>query len=927
MLVWKIKNKIKKMKIKNKNKIKGITIIATFMLMILLASIIPATFVFAGGKGEPSYNTDCEITLSSLPPYSVKESVKITVDVITEQDKVKKVRVYFVKPGEKFKPGDLLFDLNKAIGIANQYNKNNAFLPKKGGNYMLVANLYDGIGFREENILGNCAISIYVNCKIGEDDSCAPGTICEPDTPIGSTGKETKCDPDAGKGTTDLPDDEDKMLDNIKIIAPLFMPRFKGLPPTFEFQDIFKKEEKIKKDITMSKNPKDLLTDEEKEAEKKLTDEQKKAKTNKEKALAVVDPIDRFFTIVSAIRGVWVGWVLARKAGTCDVEEPWTDDKSVCSSCNDVGMFCTAERCRILGTSCKPAPTEDEDRVVCVKAECLTSGRPKVTNIDAEAYVDLSSGPVKKASITVSGYLNTEGGIEISDWKNGGDYEIPWDVTKMIIDIKTQAQSEQTDPPVTQCRWSYEKSQGYDTMESFDIETFAEDHTLTLDINGLATNQDYVVWIKCKDVCGAVPAPEENPYWIKFKIAEEPDWVAPCYPNLPTAHENGKCFIDPYNVYVPADLHTQEVKFWLDEKGSCRYSTSYETDVPNFTTVWDDMHEFNEIVSPIIKQGVTAAGCFDNLECLGYEIGSSEYDKCTHCNTFLNLDDGLRIDLTLTQEELQIIDPTLSQEEIQDILDLMDMFGYTGEVGMFRLMIVCQDEQHNEAEPYFYTLLTMPPYDLVIEQPMDPLEDEYDLHPPINVTTSHDTECKYAVQNLSGSTVKAPPWDDMTFIDDNYATEHLGNIIEELIGLQNGKKYKFWAKCHDEGRLEVENHTEFTILKDVLAPIVIRMYHASDTTYGAFGDNLVIETNEEAECVYGTSKDIKCKFNFSDGTAFTKDTEGFLHSAYWQLDNLYYIKCKDKWGNYPGRDTGQSTPKSDGPYCTTIINPYEVPAI
>ena len=101
------------------------------------------------------------------------------------------------------------------------------------------------------------------------------------------------------------------------------------------------------------------------------------------------------------------------------------------------------------------------------------------------------------------------------------------------------------------------------------------------------------------------------------------------------------------------------------------------------------------------------------------------------------------------------------------------------------------------------------------------------------------------------------------------------------------------------------------ILKDETTPQVIRMYSAMDYLY--------VETNEESDCVYGTSSSIACSYNFSDGSEMV-GTLQFIHSAPWQLGHLYYIKCKDKWDNYPGG-------REDAPICTIIISPYEVPTM
>jgi succinate dehydrogenase/fumarate reductase-like Fe-S protein len=152
----------------------------------------------------------------------------------------------------------------------------------------------------------------------------------------------------------------------------------------------------------------------------------------------------------------------------------------------------------------------------------------------------------------------------------------------------------------------------------------------------------------------------------------------------------------------------------------------------------------------------------------------------------------------------------------------------------------------------------------------------------------------------------------MWAIDEEFAILHQGKHNETLNGSKEGMLYTMWARCRDTWHIEAIDSTRFYVLLDEQKPIIIRMYH--DITVG---DYLIIETDEESECVYGTSDTIKCAYNFSDGSAFTT-SDMYLHAAYWQLSSLYYIKCKDKWNNYPGKS-------SNANQCTAVINPYEVP--
>lgn len=146
----------------------------------------------------------------------------------------------------------------------------------------------------------------------------------------------------------------------------------------------------------------------------------------------------------------------------------------------------------------------------------------------------------------------------------------------------------------------------------------------------------------------------------------------------------------------------------------------------------------------------------------------------------------------------------------------------------------------------------------------------------------------------------------MSAVDEGMNTEHEGNTTELAPA-----NYTLYIRCRDAGGLEQRGLVKFKVLLDNVAPIAIRLYKWEDFLY--------LETNELSECVYGNDAGIGCKYNFSDGNEMVGDMQ-YIHSAPWSLEHNYYIKCKDKWDNYPGGRTNSSI-------CTTIISPYELPTL
>ena len=111
-------------------------------------------------------------------------------------------------------------------------------------------------------------------------------------------------------------------------------------------------------------------------------------------------------------------------------------------------------------------------------------------------------------------------------------------------------------------------------------------------------------------------------------------------------------------------------------------------------------------------------------------------------------------------------------------------------------------------------------------------------------------------------------------------------------------------RCTDEGGNIAEDVINFEIDVDRETPIVVRNYY--DT------NNLRIITNEKAECVYTTNKNVGCNYVFPDGETMT-NIGGTSHYTPWEPNKKYYIKCKDEYGNQPMPQT----------QCSVVVSAFE----
>jgi len=113
-------------------------------------------------------------------------------------------------------------------------------------------------------------------------------------------------------------------------------------------------------------------------------------------------------------------------------------------------------------------------------------------------------------------------------------------------------------------------------------------------------------------------------------------------------------------------------------------------------------------------------------------------------------------------------------------------------------------------------------------------------------------------------------------------------------------------KCIDMAENSAEKTIGFSVAIDTDAPIVTRAYKN--------GGNMVIVTDEDAKCSYQKSVAMKtnyCDFAYAGGEMM--QDSGEIHSTPFDSNFIYYIKCKDNYGNENG-------------VCATIVKGVELTA-
>ena len=119
------------------------------------------------------------------------------------------------------------------------------------------------------------------------------------------------------------------------------------------------------------------------------------------------------------------------------------------------------------------------------------------------------------------------------------------------------------------------------------------------------------------------------------------------------------------------------------------------------------------------------------------------------------------------------------------------------------------------------------------------------------------------------------------------------NAIEHKQNLNLGTgAYNYQFRCVDFGGNAAQANTSFNVYVDTTPPLITRAYHDSAN------NALKIVTNENAACVYSLNS---CNYNFNEGVAllYVNPSQKKNHYAEWQPNFVYYLKCRDLFGNEP----------------------------
>jgi hypothetical protein len=145
-----------------------------------------------------------------------------------------------------------------------------------------------------------------------------------------------------------------------------------------------------------------------------------------------------------------------------------------------------------------------------------------------------------------------------------------------------------------------------------------------------------------------------------------------------------------------------------------------------------------------------------------------------------------------------------------------------------------------------------------------------------------------------------------TGANDSYISMFETNSFRHKQTLQlTSGDYTFYFMCTDLGGNSANASTSFSVYSDREPPRVARIYKEE-------GTGLKVVTNEDAECTYSLSS---CNFVFAEGLKLVYTNPSIKTNSYaeWKANTVYYIKCRDMYGNEPNPNE-----------CSVIARPVDV---
>ncbi len=513
--------------------------------------------------------------------------------------------------------------------------------------------------------------------------------------------------------------------------------------------------------------------------------------------------------------------------GSCKPEEPYYNSDH-CEECGGAeGQFyCTKQRCDILGGAagyCRWEAKGDgtEDGVCLPVADPSDVTPPKIKKIKLEMY-DQNGAFVGEREVE-NGPLETQ--------------EFSWeDAVTVKLNLTTNEESK--------CAYGFEHGKEFFNDEGNVINgvtslngRFTKDHEVEFNLTAAQKSSgEVVVYLKCMDVNGAQQDANNDDYYVKIHVGEEPDYVPPEIVRTDPAE----------SVFLPEGTNGVEFSLIVRDKdgvSECKYSPGNVTN-------------YEELGNLFSKTGSTACEGSVGRDCDVFKA-----------NLVFSEGEGLSASFGVGA-------------------------GYGENATVYTYSLGCKDSYGN-ANVMNYGFTVYPGYDFNITYPTEGAR-IYDNDPVINLSVDVPVYCRYKVDDavnwtkLNGGI--GQPW----------YRESIGPLSASVSGVQHrlavrcidqgnnliDKSVDFFVMSDADSPKVVRVYTRGDI--GLGGKLYVEFDEEAECKYST--ENLDFDFEDE---------DVSLMNAVPPGITVGDRSLSKLNSLVWEVSK-YYIRCRDKWGNEEG---------------------------
>jgi hypothetical protein len=384
------------------------------------------------------------------------------------------------------------------------------------------------------------------------------------------------------------------------------------------------------------------------------------------------------------------------------------------------------------------------------------------------------------------------------------------------------------------------ESNSYTLNHTFEINVPSLDQLSVYDIEGDIIERigDGIMYVRCQNTWEKYNHEE---YRVNFCISSEPDGTAVDHSQTVTNPEQGS-----YLAYGENELYFQ---MWINEPAECRYSSS-----PNIP--YESMENSMTCRTNLNDEGFYGWPCEASFE--GLTNGENNiYIKCK--------------DQPWISEEDYEGDRTEENRQVNTEDFVFTVYNSESELFLNNFLIYT-------LEPEFDSGLMSSGETTEIYSGFQPLSVELEATTSGGMQNTGEASCKWG-SSLEGS---------RTLMEETFSSAHKQTMTPRLQG-----QHVVYVECEDEAGNTAQGNVFYNIYIDENSPNVVRAYRQSSNS-----GPLTIITDEDASCYYNELDSVNCGF-LIDGENSNLMSSGFSteHSAPWNEETTYYIKCEDVWGN------------------------------